>query len=89
MNPEDESAVVRPTSQDGTAGSSDEQTGETIELDRFLKLAQIVSSGGEAKQLIKAGEVLVNGVIETRRGRKLRNGDRVEAGGEEFVIETD
>lgn len=89
MKPEDESANVRPTSQDGPAASSDEQTGETIELDRFLKLAQIVSSGGEAKQLIKSGEVLVNGVVETRRGRKLRNGDRVEAGGEEFVIETD
>jgi ribosome-associated protein len=89
MLPEDESANARPTSQDRPVANSDEQTGETIELDRFLKLAQIVSSGGEAKQLIKSGEVLVNGVVETRRGRKLRNGDRVEAGGEEFVIETD
>ena len=86
---EDESANPGKASPDGPSANPEPQTGETIELDRFLKLAQIVSSGGEAKQLIKSGEVLVNGVVETRRGRKLRNGDRVEAGGEEFVIETD
>lgn len=89
MKPEDELANANPSSPDGAMSNPDEPAGETIELDRFLKLAQVVSSGGEAKQLIKSGEVLVNGVVETRRGRKLRNGDRVEAGGEEFVIETD
>ncbi|MFN9717852.1 MAG: RNA-binding S4 domain-containing protein [Planctomycetota bacterium] len=84
------------TEQAGSAEDSEsigpmpiEETGESIELDRFLKLAQIVSSGGEAKQLIRSGTVLVNGSVETRRGRKLRHGDRVEANGEEFVIETD
>lgn len=74
---------------ESTGSTPADEAGETIELDRFLKLAQIVSSGGEAKQLIRSGTVLVNGVVETRRGRKLRHGDRVEANGEEFVIETD
>jgi len=62
---------------------------ETIELDRFLKLAQIAQSGGEAKMIIKSGAVQVNGVLETRRGRKLRPGDRVLVNGEEYVIESD
>ena len=62
---------------------------ETIELDRFLKLAQSAQSGGEAKVIIKSGAILVNGIVETRRGRKLRPGDRVEHNGEEYVIESD
>ena len=62
---------------------------ETIELDRFLKLAQIAQSGGEAKVIIKSHAILVNGIVETRRGRKLRPGDRVEHNGEEYVIESD
>ena len=40
---------------------------EFIELDQFLKLAQVVSSGGEAKRLIQSGAVTVNGAVETRR----------------------
>lgn len=60
---------------------------ETIKLDQFLKLAQIVHSGGEAKQLIQAGFVTVNGEVETRRGRKLRPGDVVNVEGEELVVE--
>lgn len=62
---------------------------ETIKLDQFLKLAQVVQTGGQAKQLIQAGYVSVNGVVETRRGRKLQVGDRVEVDGEELVLETD
>ena len=50
---------------------------ETIKLDQFLKLAQIVDSGGQAKHLIQAGYVRVNGEVETRRGRKLHHGDVV------------
>lgn len=62
---------------------------ETIKLDQFLKLAHIVESGGQAKQLIQAGLVWVNGTIETRRGRKLRAGDVVVVDGEELVVETE
>ncbi|MEZ4733802.1 MAG: RNA-binding S4 domain-containing protein [Caldilineaceae bacterium] len=66
-----------------------DSTEETIKLDQFLKLAQVVESGGQAKQLIQAGLVYVNGVIETRRGRKLRAGDVVVVDGEELVVETE
>jgi ribosome-associated protein len=50
-----------------------------ITLGQFLKVAQLVSSGGEAKILIADGEVLVNGQVDTRRGRKLKPGDVVQA----------
>lgn len=48
-----------------------------IKLDQFLKHAQVVATGGQAKMLIQAGEVMVNGEVEYRRGRKLFEGDRV------------
>lgn len=62
---------------------------ETIRLDQFLKLADVVSTGGQAKILIRGEEVLVNGDVETRRGRKLRDGDTVTVNGEDYVIEAD
>jgi ribosome-associated protein len=62
---------------------------EYIKLDQFLKLAQVVQSGGEAKMLIQAGQVMVNGQVETRRGRKLRPGDVVVVEGEELVVASD
>ena len=48
-----------------------------MKLDQFLKWKNLVSSGGEAKILIKSGSVKVNGIVETRRGRKLNQGDKV------------
>ena len=48
-----------------------------MKLDQFLKWKNLVSSGGEAKILIKSGFVKVNGVRETRRGRKLYKGDKI------------
>ena len=48
-----------------------------MKLDQFLKWKNLVSSGGEAKFFIKAGSVKVNGVVETRRGKKLTKGDKV------------
>ena len=62
---------------------------ETIELDQFLKLAEVTQSGGQAKHLIQSGAVLVNGVVETRRGKKLRPGDCVTVAGEEFMVGSD
>lgn len=58
-----------------------------IKLDQFLKWAGIAQTGGEAKLLIQSGEVTVNGTIETRRGRKLVNGDRVTVMGENHVVQ--
>lgn len=59
---------------------------EFIKLDQFLKVQQIVMSGGEAKHLIQSGEVMVNGEEETRRGRKLRQGDVVTVDGVEMEV---
>ena len=52
-------------------------------LGRALKAAGLVGTGGEAKVLIQAGEVTVNGEVETRRGRRLEEGDMVEVGDDE------
>ena len=54
--------------------------GDHIALDALLKATGLASSGGGAKILIAGGGVRVNGEIETRRGRKLRAGDRVTVG---------
>lgn len=51
---------------------------ETINLDQFLKWANLVATGGEAKSLIQEGKVKVNGEIEYKRGKKLVKGDRVK-----------
>ncbi len=60
---------------------------EHIQLDQFLKFAQVVASGGEAKQLVKSGAVRVNDEVELRRGRKLYHGDVVEVDGIEMLVE--
>jgi ribosome-associated protein len=59
---------------------------DIIRLDQFLKWAGIVQTGGEAKVLIQFGEVEVNGETETRRGRKLVEGDRVSFQGQDFTV---
>jgi ribosome-associated protein len=61
--------------------------GEFIKLDSFLKAVNAVSSGGEAKMLIQDGHVKVNGELELRRGRKLRHGDMVVLGTNDFLVE--
>ena len=53
---------------------------ETIRLGQFLKLANLVETGSEAKPLLADGLVTVNGEVETRRGRQLVPGDLVRLG---------
>jgi ribosome-associated protein len=65
---------------------ANESSAKTIKLDQFLKWVNAVPTGGEAKVLIQIGEVSVNGEVETRRGRKLVEGDRVSVAGEEFLV---
>ena len=55
---------------------------EFIKLDALLKFANVVMTGGEAKQVIQEGEVLVNGEVCTMRGKKMRPGDVAEIGGQ-------
>jgi len=56
--------------------------GDSIRLGQLLKLAGLADSGGDARTLVQAGAVRVNGEIETRRGRQLRHGDLVAVAGE-------
>lgn len=60
---------------------------EYIRLGQAMKLAGMVSSGIEAKVVIKDGEVTVNGEVEFQRGKKLYNGDVVSYHGETITIE--
>ena len=59
---------------------------EFIKLQDALKYANVVYSGGEAKQLILEEQVKVNGEICTMRGKKLRDGDKFEFMDQKFVI---
>lgn len=72
----------------GASGAEDFDPGVTvIRLGQFLKLAGLVNSGGEAKLRIGDGEVTVNGMVETRRRRQLKNGDLVAVDGTEAVVD--
>jgi ribosome-associated protein len=59
---------------------------ETIRLGQLLKLAGVVASGAEVKDLLAAGVVSVNGEREERRGRQLHRGDVVEADDEQIRV---
>lgn len=61
-------------------------TTEFITLQQFLKMKDIISSGGEAKYFVKGNEILVNGEKEDRRGRKLYPGDEVKVNGKKYRI---
>ena len=57
-----------------------------MKLDQFLKWSGAVATGGEAKLRIQAGDVRVEGQVETRRGRRLSGGERVLIDGHELVV---
>jgi ribosome-associated protein len=59
---------------------------ESIRLGQFLKLADLVDTGADAKGLLARGLVRVNGEVETRRGRQLAAGDVVELAGRRVVV---
>ena len=54
---------------------------EFIKLDSFLKFCGAAETGGQAKELVQGGKVLVNGEVCTMRGKKLRRGDVVAVDG--------
>ena len=62
---------------------------EFIKLNQFLKWAGIADTGGEADLIIAEGKVTVNGEVEIRRGKKLRDGDRISVYGGEYEIAGD
>lgn len=59
---------------------------EYIKLSRFMKFANLVYTGGDAKGFIQDGSVLVNGEVCTQRGKKLHDGDVVTFNGEDFMV---
>ncbi len=59
---------------------------KTITLSQFLKFIGVADTGGQAKMMIQSGKVLVNGTVDTRRGRQLVTGDRVTVGSQTFEV---
>ncbi len=60
---------------------------EYVTLGQVLKMTDVISSGGMAKWFLAENEVLINGIVDQRRGRKLRHGDFVNIPGVgEFLI---
>lgn len=61
-------------------------TTEYITLGQFLKLADIIESGGEAKSFLASNKVTIDGAEDNRRGRKLRGGEVLEIKGQVYEI---
>ena len=61
-------------------------TTEYIKLQDLMKLADLVSTGGEAKLAVQEGDVTVNGQVCTMRGKKIRPGDVVGYNGQELTV---
>ena len=59
---------------------------EFIKLDSLLKLAGMVYTGGEAKEVVQAGQVKYNGETCTQRGKKVYPGDSVEYAGQTIKV---
>ena len=59
---------------------------EYVNLGQFLKIVDLIDSGGEAKVFLLTHDVYVNGEKEERRGRKLYREDRIKIAGEEYEI---
>ena len=59
---------------------------EFIQLQNVLKILNVVMSGGESKSYLALNDVLVNGDVERRRGRKLYNNDLVQIENKTYII---
>jgi len=69
-----------------SAESIDPDRPAILRLDDFLKCRGLVFTGGEAKVRIQAGEVCLNGEVETRRRKQIAIGDVVDIGGETLIV---
>lgn len=58
-----------------------------VELNQLLKLAGLCDSGGAGKQLVASGAVRVDGMVETRKTAKIRDGQRVRVGDVEVRVQ--
>ena len=59
---------------------------EFVELYKILKFEGLVDSGGMAKQIIADGQVIVNGLVETRKRKKISAGDKIEFYGQSIDV---
>jgi len=66
---------------------NEDEQGKYIELGDFLKVIGLATTGGQAKILIRAGVILVDGKVEIRIRRKLRNGMVIEHEGKKFTVD--
>jgi ribosome-associated protein len=57
-----------------------------ITLGQLIKLLKLISSGGEEKAFVASHKILVNDVADNRRGRKIRNGDKVQIDSETYLV---
>ena len=64
-----------------------EVTKEPVELYKILKFEGLVASGGEAKAVIAAGQVFVNGKIETQKRKKIVSGDVIEFNNKKICLQ--
>ncbi|MBI2662704.1 RNA-binding S4 domain-containing protein [Candidatus Woesearchaeota archaeon] len=64
----------------------DQEGKEYIELNAFIKKINLATTGGQAKNVIRSGEIKLNGVIETRNRKKLYHDDVVEYAGKKHTV---
>ena len=78
--------VIHARRRDTVLGVDVEVGERGIRLGQLLKLTDVVDTGGAARALLDAGEVTVNGAVESRRGRQLAAGDLVRCRGQEMRV---
>lgn len=84
--------MVRPTflvmpDHSYAAATTVTVSAEPIALSQLLKFSGLVESGGMAKLMINEGQVLLNGVVETQKAKKVMGGDRVTFEGKTIVVQ--
>ncbi len=62
---------------------------EYITLAQFLKIVGLIDTGGQAKYFLLDNKLLLNNELESRRGKKVYQGDIIKIGKEEFIIKND
>lgn len=62
---------------------------EPVELYKILKFEGVVDSGGQARAVVGAGQVSVNGAVELQKRKKIRSGDRIEFAGDRMLVKCD
>lgn len=62
---------------------------EYITLAQFLKIVGLIDTGGQAKYFLLENKLLLNNELESRRGKKVYQGDIIKIGKEEFIIKND